>query len=82
MLSVVPDPGGGVMTVGLGLVGWSMSWCARGVQRMLAEAVQAEVGACLAWLGEELSEHGHRLVVGNGYHQPWEVTTTTRPGPR
>jgi hypothetical protein len=53
-----------------------------GVQRMLAEAVQAEVGACLAWLGEELDEHSHRLVVGNGYHQPWEVTTTTRSGPR
>jgi transposase-like protein len=51
----------------------------QGAQRMLAEAVQAEVDAYLARFREELDEHGHRLVVRNGYHQPREVTTTAGP---
>ncbi|PFG57144.1 mutator family transposase [Amycolatopsis sulphurea] len=50
-----------------------------GAQRMLAEAVQAEVDACTARFREELDEQGHRLVVRNGYHQPREVTTTAGP---
>lgn len=51
----------------------------QGAQRMLAEAVQVEVEAYLARFREELDEHGHRLVVRNGYHQPREVTTTAGP---
>jgi transposase-like protein len=51
----------------------------QGAQRMLAEAVQAEVEAYLARFAGELDEHGHRLVVRNGYHQPREVTTTAGP---
>jgi transposase-like protein len=51
----------------------------QGAQRMLAEAVQAEVDAYLAQLAAERDEHGHRLVVRNGYHQPRQVTTTAGP---
>lgn len=51
----------------------------QGAQRMLAEAVHTEVEAYLARFREELDEHGHRLVVRNGYHQPREVTTTAGP---
>lgn len=51
----------------------------QGAQRMLAEAVQAEVDAYLARFAKELDEHGHRLVVRNGYHQPREVTSTAGP---
>lgn len=43
---------------------------------MLAEAVQAEVDAYLVRFAGELDEHGHRLVVRNGYHRSREVTTT------
>ncbi|GAA3688533.1 hypothetical protein GCM10022267_89130 [Lentzea roselyniae] len=47
-----------------------------GARRMLAEAVQAEVDAYIARFREELDEHGHRLVVRNGYHQPREMLTS------
>jgi len=46
-----------------------------GARAMLAAALAAEVAAYIdAHLGE-VDETGHRLVVGNGSHQPREVTT-------
>jgi len=47
-----------------------------GARRMLAEALRAEVNAYLAAYADERDEHGHRLVVRNGYHQPREVLTS------
>jgi putative transposase len=47
-----------------------------GARRMLAEALQAEVDAYMAAFAAERDEHGRRLVVRNGYHQPPEVLTS------
>jgi transposase-like protein len=78
MLSVVPDPAAGDDRPGSS--GSLIDELVRqGARRMLAEAVQAEVDAYIARFREELDEHGHRLVVRNGYHQPREVTTTAGP---
>lgn len=44
-------------------------------RRMLAQALKAEVGAYIAGFADECDEHGHRLVVRNGYHQAREVLT-------
>jgi hypothetical protein len=46
-----------------------------GARRMLAEALQAEVDAYIAQFRDERDEHGRRLVVRNGSHQPREVLT-------
>jgi transposase-like protein len=46
-----------------------------GARRMLAEALAAEVEAYVAQFAGERDEHGRRLVVRNGYHQPREVLT-------
>jgi hypothetical protein len=46
-----------------------------GAQRMLAEALRAEVDAYCARFVDERDENGRRLVVRNGYHEPREVTT-------
>ena len=46
-----------------------------GAQRMLAEALQAEVDAYCARFADERDENGRRLVVRNGYHEPRAVTT-------
>jgi Transposase, Mutator family len=46
-----------------------------GARRMLAEALRAEVDAYCARFVDERDEHGRRLVVRNGYHEPREVTT-------
>jgi transposase-like protein len=43
---------------------------------MLAEALRAEVDAYVASLAGECDEHGHRLVVRNGYHEPRQVLTS------
>jgi hypothetical protein len=43
---------------------------------MWAEALQAEVDACITAFAAERDEHGHRLVVCNGYHEPREVLTS------
>ncbi|GAA5134617.1 hypothetical protein GCM10023320_62690 [Pseudonocardia adelaidensis] len=43
---------------------------------MLAEALQAEVDAYIAQFAGERDDHGRRLVVGNGSHQPREVLTS------
>jgi transposase-like protein len=47
-----------------------------GARRMLAEALRAEVDAYIAQFADERDEHGHRLVVRNGHHQPREVLTS------
>jgi transposase-like protein len=47
-----------------------------GARRMLAEALQAEVDAYIARFVGERDEHGHRLVVRNGHHEPREVLTS------
>src|SRR5436853_2762503 len=47
-----------------------------GARRMLAEALQAEVNAYIAAHAAERDEHGRRLVVRNGTHQPREVLTS------
>lgn len=43
---------------------------------MLAQALRAEVDAYLAEFAGERDEHGRRLVVRNGYHEPREVLTS------
>ena len=47
-----------------------------GARRMLAEALQAEVDAYIAAFRDVRDEHGRRLVVRNGSHQPREVLTS------
>ncbi|MBW0119645.1 IS256 family transposase [Pseudonocardia abyssalis] len=47
-----------------------------GARRMLAEALQAEVDDYIARHVGERDEHGRRLVVRNGTHQPREVLTS------
>jgi len=42
---------------------------------MLAKALQAEVDAYIAQFVHVRDEHGRRLVVRNGSHQPREVLT-------
>ncbi|MCX4827122.1 IS256 family transposase, partial [Streptomyces sp. NBC_01142] len=46
-----------------------------GARRMLAAALEAEVNAYIVELTDERDEHGRRLVVSNGYHEPRKVTT-------
>jgi transposase-like protein len=46
-----------------------------GARQMLAAALQAEVAAYIEAHAHELDEHGRRLVVRNGHHDPREVTT-------
>ncbi len=47
-----------------------------GARRMLAEALQAEVGAYIAQFAGERDENGRRLVVRNGYHQSRDILTS------
>lgn len=47
-----------------------------GARRMLAEALWAEVDACITQFIGERDERGRRLVVRNGFHQPREVLTS------
>jgi putative transposase len=42
---------------------------------MLAAALQAEVAAYIEAHADQLDEHGRRLVVRNGFHDPREVAT-------
>ena len=46
-----------------------------GARRMLAAALQAEVAAYIDAHADLVDEHGHRLVVRNGYHAEREVAT-------
>ena len=46
-----------------------------GARQMLAAALQAEVAAYIEAHADQVDEHGHRLVVRNGYHAERRVTT-------
>ena len=46
-----------------------------GARRMLAAALRAEVAAYVDAHCGEVDDHGHRMVVRNGFHEPREVTT-------
>jgi transposase-like protein len=76
MLTVVPGPASGdndqPATGEASLIDQIVR---EGARRMLAEALRAEVDAYIAAFTDERDEHGHRLVVRNGYHQPREVLT-------
>ena len=48
-----------------------------GARRMLAAALEAEVAAYVAEHTDQVDEHGHRLVVRNGRHQPRRVLTSS-----
>ncbi len=70
MLSVVNDDG--TTANGSSLIDEIVR---EGARRMLAAALEAEVNAYIAELADQRDEHGRRLVVRNGYHQPRKVTT-------
>jgi putative transposase len=46
-----------------------------GARQMLAAALRAEVAAYVDAHRDEVDDHGRRLVVRNGFHEPREVTT-------
>ncbi len=46
-----------------------------GARQMLAAALRAEVAAYVDAHCGEVDDHGHRMVVRNGFHEPREVTT-------
>src|SRR5215204_7546402 len=46
-----------------------------GARQMLAVALRAEVAAYVDAHCGEVDDHGHRLVVRNGFHEPREVMT-------
>ncbi len=46
-----------------------------GARQMLAAALQAEVAAYVERFADQVDEHGHRLVVRNGYHHQRDVLT-------
>jgi transposase-like protein len=78
MLTVVPDPSSSDND--RPTTGTSSSLIdeivREGARRMLAEALQAEVSAYIAAFTSERDEHGRRLVVRNGYHEPRDVLTS------
>jgi transposase-like protein len=77
MLTVVPDPASGDDDQpAAGEVSLIDQIVRDGARRMLAEALRAEVDAYIAAYTDERDEHGHRLVVRNGYHQEREVLTS------
>jgi hypothetical protein len=73
VLNVVPDPAGRGSSAASSLIDEIVR---EGARRMLAEALQAEVGAYIAGLAGERDENGRRLVVRDGYHEPREVPTS------
>ena len=46
-----------------------------GARQMLAAALQAEVAAYVEQFTDVVDGNGHRLVVGNGYHEERDVVT-------
>jgi transposase-like protein len=77
MLTVVPDPSEGDQSGQTPASASLIDEIVReGARRMLAEALQAEVDAYIAAFTDQRDEHGRRLVVRNGYHQPREVLTS------
>ena len=77
MITVVPDPDSGdgdrPATSSPSLIDDIVR---EGARRMLAEALKAEVDAYISAFADQRDEHGHRLVVRNGHHQPREVLTS------
>jgi transposase-like protein len=78
MLTVVPDPASGdddqpAASDSTSLIDQIVR---EGARRMLAEALQAEVDAYISAFADQRDEHGRRLVVRNGFHQPREVLTS------
>lgn len=77
MLTVVPDPASDDNDRSAADEASLIDQIVRdGARRMLAQALQAEVDAYIAAFTDQRDEHGHRLVVRNGYHQPREVLTS------
>lgn len=77
MLTVVPDPDGGDSDrPTAGSPSLIDEIVREGARRMLAEALKAEVDAYIAAFTQDRDEHGRRLVVRNGHHQPREVLTS------
>jgi transposase-like protein len=78
MLTVVPDPADGDRSASNCASAGSLidEIVREGARRMLAEALQAEVDAYIAQFIDERDEHGRRLVVRNGHHEPREVLTS------
>jgi transposase-like protein len=78
MLTVVPDPASGDADRPAASDSTSLidQIVREGARRMLAEALQAEVDAYIAAYADQRDQHGHRLVVRNGSHQPREVLTS------
>ena len=77
MLTVVPDPSSGDDDrPAAGSSSLIDEIVREGARRMLAEALQAEVDAYICQFAAERDEHGRRLVVRNGYHDPREVLTS------
>ncbi|MDP9848654.1 hypothetical protein [Streptosporangium lutulentum] len=81
LLTVVPDPADGDRSVAdssasASLIGEIVH---EGARRMLAEALKAEVDACIARFADERDELGRRLVMRNGSHQAREVLHCASP---
>ena len=75
MLKIVHEGSDGAHTPA-GVGGSMLDELAReGARQMLAAALQAEVAAYIDAHADQLDEHGHRLVVRNGYHEAREVVT-------
>ena len=76
MLTVVPEPDGGDESRREPRPAVIDELVREGARRMLAEALQAEVDDYIARHAGERDEHGRRLVVRNGSHQPRDVLTS------
>ena len=76
MLTVVPGDGSGHEEGNDGSSSLIDEIVREGARRMLAEALQAEVGAYIAAFAAERGANGRRLLVRNGSHQPREVLTS------
>jgi transposase-like protein len=78
MLTVVPDPSSGDndRPAANGSTSLIDQIVREGARRMLAEALQAEVDAYIGAFTSERDDHGRRLVVRNGYHEPRDVLTS------
>lgn len=76
MLTVVPGPGNTEESRPADGPALIDELVREGARRMLAQALQAEVDDYIARHADERDEHGRRLVVRNGSHQPREVATS------